>query len=199
MSEALSISHRNIKMGEIPSVSLPPKVTCRKDAPCKKMCYARRMCRYTSVAKAYERNLRLYLNDPDSFFAQLKAGLFMSRFFRLHVSGDFADAEYFRRCCEVIAEVPTCTVLAFTKKYEIVNEYLNNGGIIPANFKIIFSTWGEWKPENPYNMPESAVIFRNTKVPEAWKICGGNCFSCACRGVGCWELKGGETIAFHKH
>lgn len=34
---------------------------------------------------------------------------------------------------------------------------------------------------------------------ENWKICGGNCTECASCGIGCWELKPGETIAFYQH
>ena len=199
MSNALNVSKGNVKMGAIPSVSLPPVISCRKNAPCVKDCYARRMQRYKEVKNAYAENLDLYTNNPDSFFCQLKAALFPVRFFRLHVAGDFIDAEYFRRCCETVAAVPTCQVLAFTKQYEIVNDYIAAGGTIPENFKIIFSTWGSWQPENPYNFPESAVIFPDTDTPDDWKICGGNCFECACRGCGCWEIKTGETIAFYKH
>ena len=140
-------------MGVIPSVSLLPVITCRKNAPCIKDCYARRMTRYTIVKSAYTRNTELYKNDPDSYFMQLKTALFVNRFFRLHVSGDFPSADYFARCVEAVASVPGCTVLAFTKQYEIVNEYVKNGGKIPTNFKIIYSTWGSWKPVNPYNFP----------------------------------------------
>lgn len=37
------ISLNNSKLGDfIPSVNLPPVKTCRPDAPCKGLCYARR-------------------------------------------------------------------------------------------------------------------------------------------------------------
>ena len=37
----ITISTTNSKLGSfIPSFNFPPIVTCRKDAPCKKMCYA---------------------------------------------------------------------------------------------------------------------------------------------------------------
>lgn len=196
----LSVSMKNDKMGPIPSVSLPAVVTCRKDTPCKKDCYARRMSAYrANVRDSYARNLELYRTAPDSFFAQLRAALFNCRFFRLHVSGDFVDPVYFARCVETVASVPGCTVLAFTKQFEIVNDFVKNGGAIPENFKIIFSGWNGWKCENPYNFPTSEVIFPGAEILDSWKICGGNCFECACRGVGCWELKTGETIAFYKH
>lgn len=197
----ISISNGNNKMGAIPSVSLPAVRTCRPGAPCAKKCYAVKLERLRpTVRNAYARNLEIYQNAPDLFFAQLGVALKMNRYFRLHVSGDFINADYFKRCAEAVKAAPGCTVLAFTKQYEIVNAYIDEGNEIPENFKIIFSTWGAWRPENPHNFPESAVIFKDAEsVPDEWKICGGNCSECACRGCGCWELKKGETIAFYEH
>ena len=51
----VSISAGNRKMGAIPSVSLPPIVTCPNCKECAKKCYAAKMCRiYPSVKKAYD-------------------------------------------------------------------------------------------------------------------------------------------------
>ena len=196
----IHISNGNSKMGQIPSVSLPPVITCRAGAPCIKDCYACKMCRiYKNVKNSYTENYELYKSDPDEFFKQIDGALKMTRYFRFHVSGDFPSADYFSRAVDVVKNNPGTIALAFTKQFEIVNDYIKAGGRIPENFKIIFSTWDGWTPDNPYNMPESAVIFKHTTVPDTWKICGGNCSECACRGVGCWELKTGETIAFYKH
>jgi hypothetical protein len=96
-------------------------------------------------------------------------------------------------------ELPGTQFLAFTKQYNIVNEYLNGGGTIPDNLKIIFSNWGTWKTENPHNLPVCEIIFKGEKPAGDWKICGGNCTACACAGIGCWELKHGETIAIYEH
>lgn len=199
--DKITVSSGNKKMGMIPSISLPPIVTCRSDAPCKDKCYAYRYCKFRpSVKEAYAKNLSIYKKDPDAFFKQLEAALCTNRWFRLHVSGDFPDTYYFARCVEAVRRNPGCTVLAFTKQYELVNCYIAEGGVIPDNFKIVFSMWGMWHPDNPYGLPVAGVIFKGVKdIPDEWKMCGGNCFECACRGVGCWELKKGETIAFHEH
>lgn len=197
----LHVSNGNSKMGLIPSVSLPPVITCRPGAPCIGKCYAKKLYRLRpTVRNAYDENLELLQAAPDSFFLQLRAALAISRYFRLHVSGDFVNAEYFSRCVDAVKSAPGCTVLAFTKQYEIVNAWIAENGPLPDNFKIIFSGWGSWKCENPYGLPETNVIFRDTaEIPDSWKICGGNCSECACRGCGCWELKNGETIAFYEH
>lgn len=196
----LKVSPGNTKMGLIPSVSLPPIMTCRPDAPCKKDCYACKLCRiYKTVKAAYQSNLDLLNESWDGYFSQLDAAIKTTRYFRLHVSGDFPNAAYFKACVIVAKNNPGTTILAFTKQYEIVNNYINKCGALPENFKVILSSWGAWKCDNPYNLPTSEVIFKGDAVPDNWKICGGNCAECACRGVGCWELRGGETIAFYKH
>ena len=196
----VSISSGNIKMGAIPSVSLPACVTCNPSAPCFTKCYARRIeKRYKTVANAYARNLEIAKNDPSAYWLQVKAAASVARFFRYHVSGDIPNGEYFNYMVQAAAELPNTTFLAFTKQYQIVNAYLTSGGTIPSNLIIIFSNWGAWKCDNPYNLPVCEVILKGSEPAENWKICGGNCTECACRGVGCWELKKGDTIAIYEH
>ncbi len=196
----ITISKGNSKMGAIPSVSLPACITCNPNAPCFKLCYAAKIERiYKSAKDSYKRNLDILKADPGNYWTQVKAAAMVNRFFRYHVSGDIPNKEYFVQMTKLADELPNTNFLAFTKQYNIVNEYLNNGGTIPHNLKIIFSNWGSWKCENPHNLPVCEVIFNGDNVPDQWKICGGNCTECACRGVGCWEVKKGEVIAIYKH
>lgn len=200
MFNQLHISAGNRKLGAIPSVSLPAVITCRKNAPCAKDCYARKIERlYKNVRNSYAENLEIYKTSPDSYFMQLNVAVMMNKYFRLHVSGDFPTADYFKRCIAVAVANPDCKILAFTKQYEIVNAWIDENGDLPANFKVIFSEWPGLEMNNPHGLPESHVIFKDTAICDEWKICGGNCTECACRGVGCWELKAGEHIAFYKH
>lgn len=196
----ISISPGNAKMGAIPSVSLPACITCNPDAPCFKKCYAAKLERlYKNTRNAYARNLETFRNDPASYWLQVKAAAMVTRYFRYHVSGDIPDAEYFYNMVALAWELPSTNFLVFTKQHNIVNDFLSDGGRYPANLKVIFSSWGDWKCENPYSLPTSEVIFKGSTPADDWKICGGNCTECACRGVGCWELKDGETIAFYEH
>lgn len=196
----ITISRGNAKMGAIPSVSLPACTTCNPSAPCFAKCYARRMtARRPNVGTAYEKNLMIWENDPNAYFIQIQAAGYINKFFRYHVSGDVPNKLYLLHMIVTARKCPDCTFLAFTKQYTIINEYLNGGGEIPQNLKIIFSNWGAWKCENPYKLPQCEIIFKGEKPADDWKICGGNCTDCACRGVGCWELKNGETIAIYEH
>ena len=197
----ISISKGNQKMGAVSSFSLPAITTCRPDAPCFKDCYAVKMERlYKNVKNAYWNNFRLLQEDPDSVFLQLKAHIMTVRFFRFHVSGDFYSYEYFVRVMDLARECNWCKFLAFTKRYEFANRYCDEGNEIPENFSLIFSAWGpDWTFPNPYNFPVSQVVFKGDEPDPEWFICGGNCQECGCKGVGCWQLKKGQTIAFDKH
>lgn len=196
----LSISPGNRKMGAIPSVSLPPIITCPTGCPCATKCYAAKLCRiYKNVRSAYQNNLDLLNEDWSGYWSQVRNAAQLQRFFRFHVSGDIPNAGYFKEMVITAKQCSGTHFLVFTKRYEIVNNYISVFGDLPANLHVIFSEWGEQKPVNPHNLPTAAVIFKGCEPSDNWKICGGNCTECACRGVGCWELKKGETIAFYEH
>ena len=199
-NKKLSISPGNSKMGAIPSVSLPACTTCNPCAPCFSKCYAVKISRlYKNTRDAYARNLDILQADAGAYWLQVKAAAMTARYFRYHVSGDIPNAAYFAQMVKLAHELPHTNFLAFTKQYNIVNEYLNAGGAIPSNLKILFSNWGAWKCENPYGLPECEIILKGNKPADGWKICGGNCTACACAGIGCWELKSGEIIAIYEH
>lgn len=196
----VSISYGNRKMGSIPSVSLPPVVTCKNCESCAKKCYALKLCRiYPSVRDAYNRNFDILWNDRDSYFAQVKAVAMVNRFFRFHVSGDIVDADYLDRMVKLARECKGTEFLAFTKNYGDCNAYFAKHRK-PKNLHLIFSLpFDGANIENPHDLPTARVILKGNEPKATDKVCGGNCTECACKGVGCWELKKGETIAFYEH
>lgn len=214
MEKCITISKGNSKLGSVPSFSLTPIKTCTNCTSCAKKCYAAKLARFRKVVRdSWEANteaaktaegreqIRLFVN-----YTCLNA-----RFFRWHVAGDIISAAYFEeviiRCAR---ENPGTRFLLFTKAYNIVNDYneldemaaenCEKGGHWPENLQIIFSGWGDLlRPNNPYGFPESDILFKGQDDSHAEKICGGNCTECNMRGVGCWELKPGETIYFREH
>lgn len=198
----VSISASNSKMGAVASVSLLPFVTCPAACreTCAGKCYAAKIANLRpAVMSAYARNTIIATEHPAIFFEQVRAYCAGVRFFRWHVSGDIINANYFAGMIETARACPWCRFLAFTKRAGVVNDYLNAGGEIPENLIIIFSNWGAVKLENPHGLPCSEIVFTGDEPADNWKICGGNCYACACRGVGCWELNAGDTIAFAEH
>ena len=196
------ISNSNSKMGAVTSVSTLPFITCPACCgnTCGKKCYAAKLANLRPIVlKSYAINTALALYKPAEYWRQIDAAACAVRFFRFHVSGDIINKAYFDNMVTVARNNRKTEFLCFTKRYQVVNNFIRGGGEIPENLHILFSGWLNLKPVNPYNIPETNVFTKEKEIRENWKICGGNCFNCACRGVGCWQAKNRETIAFKMH
>ncbi len=209
-SNEINMANRNKKTGIACLDFAFPLCTCREDAPCKETCYANKGTqKCASVQGAYYRNLRLMNEDIDDLFEQIEfkikhSGLSMVRFFD---SGDIPNAEFFEKMCDSIKRLPDVKFMAFTKKYEIVNEYLNKGNTIPDNFNIMFSAWDyTWKFDNPFDLPVAYVKFKderlNPDIPRSALSCPSNgkklgevtCSMCKA----CWN-KNLKSVYFEEH
>lgn len=204
MERHVSISRGNAKMGLIASVSLPPITTCSKEACklCGKKCYANKIAklRPKTVGAAYQRNLDILKEEPELFWREVNAAVAMSRFFRFGVSGDIYDKTYFEKMVEVAKNNKHCEILCFTKKFDIVNEYLESHRL-PKNLHIIFSAWKGLQMDNPNNLPEAHVFYRDgtTTARDGAKWCSGSCMDCAVAGQNCFSLKKGEQVLLREH
>lgn len=191
----------------IPTVNLPAIITCRKDAPCAKSvangggCYA---CKghwlYPNVKKSLANNLKAYHENPKLYFDMIAQSFDMFKYARFHSSGDIVDEQYLAGMCRVARKCKGTQILAFTKKFELVNEYVSKNHRIPKNLHIVFSSWKGFVPENPYNFPTTWVKFphndpMNELIPEDAIECSGACAKC----VGCWNLGKGQSVYFKKH
>lgn len=189
-------------MGSIPSVSLPAGLTCRGDCGCIKMCYARKIERLrASVRNAYRNNYDVLTSDSATYWREVEASIMLARYFRFHVSGDIPDAEYLAQMVRIAERNAHCEILCFTKKYDIVNSFLENGGVFPNNLHIVLSAWRGLDMENPHKLPEAHVRYRDgfTTASDNAIECGGNCTECAMTDCGCWTLKNGEQVVFNEH
>lgn len=201
MTEKVSISNGNSKMGAIPSVSLPAWTTCRR-CGCWGKCYAKKLERIRpSVRDAYARNLSILQNNPDVYWREVEAAVMMSRFFRFHVSGDIPNEDYFGKMVEIAERNQHCHILCFTKKFDIVNAAVDDGLAIPSNLHIIFSAWTGLHMDNPHGFPTAHVRYRDgtTTAGEGAVECGGNCSECAVTDGGCWTLGIGDQVVFKEH
>lgn len=198
----VAISKGNRKMGPVASVSLMPWLTCPKRAmeTCAGDCYAARDANmYPSTLASYANNTALALHAPVRYWKEVTEAMKMVRFFRFHVSGDIPNYEYFCNMVDACIVNEHTEVLCFTKNYEVVNKYIDNYGDLPKNLHMMFSGWKGLEPINPHHLPETNVIFPDMELPDNWLMCGGNCSKCGCAGVGCWQAKAGQTIAFKEH
>ena len=204
----VQISTSVSKLGEsIPTVNLPPIITCRPDAPggkCAKEgggCYAMRgHFTLPRIKNRLMENLKAYRENPKLFFEMLAHAFDNYKYARYFSSGDIVDEQFLKGMCWVARKCKTTKFLCFTKKYELVNKYIEDGHVIPKNLKIVFSAWRDFVPENPYNLPMTFVRFpgkveSNNLIPEKTFKCKGSCATCK----KCWELKKGEVVEFKKH
>lgn len=201
-----NISTTNSKLGEnIASVNLPAKITCNPDAPCVREggCYA---CKgnwlYKNVQKSLMENLKAYKENPKRYFEviDIKLQLVPYRFFRWHSSGDIVDETYLKGMVDIAKKHKGTKFLCFTKKFDIVNSYLDKHRL-PKNLVIVFSSWKDFHCDNPHNLPCTYVEFKkdNGYIPENTITCEDKCEKCTLNGGGCWSLKKGQAVRFKKH
>ena len=201
MKNFVKVSFTNSKLGgQIGSINLPAGITCRKDAPCSgKGCYAQKgNWRFPNVQESLKNNLKVYTENPKLFFESIAIQTTLLKYFRWHSSGDIVDYAYFEGMCRVARKNKETHYLCFTKKYEIINEFLAKGKRIPKNLSVVLSAWSNWIPENPYNLPMTYVYgkdFDNDLIPKDSIPCGGKCEICQA----CWTLKKGQNVYFKKH
>lgn len=202
----LHVSAGNMKLGAIMNISLPPVVTCHNCASCKHYCYAvRSYNRLPDTAAAWNDNLALFMKDPVLYFDEISHAVRAQRFFRWHVSGDIVNRTYFLGMIHVALENPNCEFLAFTKAYQIVNECLAAGAVIPKNLHVLLSAAPNTEMPNPYRLPECHINFADPALntykggAEYVHHCNGNCTECVINGCGCFFLKNGDITIIDQH
>ena len=208
-TDTVSISNHNQKTGPLCNDLAMPTCTCREDAPCRKNgCYCMKGTQqFPVVLGAYYRNLRLYNTNPEDFWEQVE--FFIKHrplpLFRWHDAGEFVDYDYFLKTVELAQKFPKIKFLAYTKKYDLVNRYLDEGNELPKNYTIRFSMWHKlWEVPNPHNLPVAYVDFTdetiNPDFPERVASCPNqkdDTITCSiCQK--CWNKKV-PAVVFHQH
>lgn len=189
----------NSKLGSICSINLPALKTCREDAPCRKLCYANKgNFKRANVINCYENNLQVFLESPEKAKQDILEQLPLIGFCRVHGSGDIVNLQYLEMLIEVAEVAKMVKFMLFTKKYELVNNYIAEGGTIPENVKIIYSGWHGLEMENPYNFPTAYIRLKkveDSRIKEDAFPCSGKCDKCYM----CWKLENGEQVVFNQH
>lgn len=200
---ALSISRGNTKLGRVMSVSLPPVKSCGSGLPCYGKCYAAKLARVRPVVRAaWERNWKAVMTGRTGYFSEIREAVLKAapELFRWHVAGDIPDFNYLGRMCDLASDVPGTLFLAFTKKYDLLLNWLYDGQSEPDNLTLVASAWpGLTVPDEVLTGFPSAWM-RPCKgyapgIPEAAAECPGNCESCRI----CWNMLPGESVVFDEH
>lgn len=197
MSFRITLGNR--KLGSIYAINLPAIKTCRKDTPCAKLCYATKgNFLYPCVKNLYEENMRAFLEDSTQAENDINSQLPKEGFVRVHASGDFMNRDYFDMIVRIAKQNKKVRFMAFTKQYEIINSYLDEGNKLPANLKILFSGWYGLEMDNPHNLPTAYVELRkeeDIRIKKSAMPCSGACYQC----FACWNVKKGQQVLFTQH
>lgn len=192
----------NTKTGAaVPSVSLIPVYNCTNCTQCSGLCYdLRNDCCYPGCRDKRAVNAAILEADPERYFKEINDGVKTFRFFRWHIGGDIVNDYYLKKMVWVAEENPHCEFLAFTKSFDVVNNYLDVSKF-PGNLHIIFSAWVGLEMDNRHNLPTSNPLFfdGSTTAHDGAKYCSGNCTECARAGEGCWVMKNGDEVIFPAH
>ena len=200
----VKFSTSNRKTGAlVPSVSLIPVHDCGNCKVCARGCYdVRNVCFQKTVQKARANNSAIYEKANDKFWREVEEKVKHLEFFRYNIGGDIKDFSYLLEMVGIAVRTPSCEFLAFTKMYDLVNEFLGYGDL-PENLHIIFSDWRGAEFKNPYRLPVSSPLWPDgTRGPhctdKVW-MCEGDCSECADKWQGCWAARSGDTILFEAH
>lgn len=199
----------NTKLGKaIFNINLPPVITCNPEAPCFKECYGRKgHFLFASAKNRMAENLMAFCQNSGKFFADIAYQTANSKYVRWFGNGDMPNEEFLAGICRVARKNKNTKYLAFTKQYNVVNNYIAKGHKIPSNLKIVFSCWKDWIPNNPYGLPTTWVRFPekgkeasenkayNALIPVKAFKCPSNCAECQA----CWHLPKKSSVEFHKH
>lgn len=204
-SNEISMSNNNSKTGKACLNLAFPTCVCREDAPCREGCYAAKGCQQmATVQAAYYRNLRLYNDNPDNFFEQVYYKVKFSGLPKVRIfdSGDLPSYDFFERLVNVCKKLPEVKWMMFTKKYEIVNEYIAKNGELPENLNVLFSAWHKlWQVPNPYGIGIAYVDFADKSLNPEWPKnafkCPGRESTCSACGV-CFSKKV-KAVVFKQH
>lgn len=127
----------NKKLGrQILDFSLPPIVTCPDCSECMNDCYAVTSYRmYDNVKAKYDLNFSLAVHMPEYLEACLVGELERTRkrMVRLHASGDFFSADYFRMWVRIANRFPEIKFFTYTK-----SRFMDRS-LLPENFNVISS------------------------------------------------------------
>lgn len=204
----------NSKLDGVLAVGTLPVLDCGCACrECSAGCYAVRhtVGRCAQALNRCAKNSAILAADRDRFFAEVSRALKTTRVFRFNTEGEILDYDYFVRVVAVAEENGKTEVLIFTKRADVVNTYLDNGGKLPANLHVLFSAWSDIAAvNNPYKLPLSAPDFSGEDVPAKYRKpfdacglrvleCGGDCMDCYLSGCGCFGAGSGDLVRFPAH
>ena len=170
---------------------------------------------FASKQALYSENYRYYKENTAETLAATIVDFIDANslhLFRYFTCGDIPGAKFLDAVVLAAIARPNVKYWLYTKKYHIVNQYLDDKGadVIPANVSIIFSHWmnddGTYFPmPNPYGFQTSEFIplGHEDMAERVTHICPCSDptvkATCATCSHPCYDLKRGESMALLEH
>lgn len=164
-------------------------------------CYdIQNVCFQPVVQNDRARNSAIHKADRPRYWKEIEEQVVSNdvHILRINVGGDvdFVDMCYIN---QMAGRQPQCVFQFFTKNDEALNAFIEANGDFHSNVVKLLSAWPGMELNNPYNIPESHLIWEDgyTTLPEYARhiaYCGGNCSECHLQHEGCPKLKRSETV-----
>lgn len=140
---------------------------CCEDC-CEEFCYARNftIAHHNACVEKYAKNTLVIRNDIEKYEYELKKffdSAIVGGCFRYHVSGEFDSREQLLMNIKLAKKFPNWIQYGYTKRYEWIEDYLDENGILPENFVVNISPFNN-EYSNKYNLPE--FIYDDGTNPE---------------------------------
>lgn len=203
--EGPRLSNGISKLGQrVLCLSVTPIVSCARDVPCIGDCYA---CKhaynvYPNVREAWDYNYALAIGRKYDLISDgIKKALSTGKYpyFRWFVGGDIPNIEFFDMMCEIAEDMPSVRFLCFTKKYSIIEDYLEEDEI-PSNLVVVLSCWKSYRPAPGILDAFPRAYFNDDTeecaLPYVSFQCSGDCVEC---GHQCWTMDHHDNVIFNKH
>jgi len=193
------------------TVSLIPVADCPCYCP---GCYdIQNVCWRPQVQEKRAMNSAIHKADPERYWYEISMRIKADyiKELRLNEGGDLTNDD-FVFVQNVAKENPICDIMYFTKNDEGQADYIYKYGFgqIYKNLHPLLSAWKGRELFNPYNLPESHIMFPDGSCTLAdftrCYHCSDNCSGCHyhkdCgdkQNSGCWGLEAGDKVLLKAH
>ena len=133
---------------------------------CESFCYAINGARqhHNSVMPSVIKNLVLYRHDPVRFRSELEKELSAwksdEKIFRWHASGEIEDYDYLEMMMQIAENHPEVKFYSYTKRFKMIERYLDAHGDFPSNFVWNLSVWENNLQDSGFNMDYVSKVQR---------------------------------------
>ena len=210
------ITEGNEKTGKAWNYNMSIELTCSHACECYKkgLCYACSGCyQFTRNQMVYTENVAYFFNHSiaeivETFQFAIDCNPTI-KLFRFFTCGDIPNSKFIKIMVKLAINNPDIEFWTYTKKYQLINTYIDEHGNLPDNLTVIFSHWlnsdGSYFPmNNPNNMPTSEFIpIGQEDHINVTHICPCSdpsvISTCATCEHPCYRLKHGQSMALLEH